>query len=94
MDLPARRGKHSRPSGRAAADATASATAVAAPGTSIDHGEIDRMLAQLAAQSAQPLGRFTGRFDTPAGKIGLMVGGTVAAGVLILILMAVVGVLL
>ena len=90
MDVPAGRGKHARQAGRAPADATTAA----APGPSIDHGEIDRMLAQLAAESAQPLGRFTGRFDSPAGKIGLMVGGTVVAGVLILLLMAVVGVLL
>lgn len=52
------------------------------------------MLAHLAAESAEPLGRFAGRFDSPAKKIGLMVGGTVFAGVLILLLMAVVGVLL
>ena len=90
MDVPAGRGKHARPLGRAPADATTPA----APGPSIDHGEIDRMLAQLAAESGQPLGRFAGRFDSPASKIGLMVGGTVLAGVLILLLMAVVGVLL
>ena len=52
------------------------------------------MLARLAAESAPPLGRLAGRFDTPASKIGLMVGGTVVAGLLILVLMAVVGVLL
>ena len=52
------------------------------------------MLVELAAQSAMPLGQLAGRFDTPASKIGLMVGGTVVAGLLILVLMAVVGVLL
>ena len=52
------------------------------------------MLIELAAQSAPPLGRFAGRFDTPASKIGLMTGGTVVAGLLILLLMALVGVLL
>lgn len=87
--VPARRGKHARSVSPAGAP-----TAQASGAAAIDDGEIDRMLVQLAAQSAAPLGRLTGRFDTPASKIGLMVGGTVFAGVLILLLMAVVGVLL
>jgi len=85
---PARRGKHARSA------APAGAPSGPAPGTSVDDGEIDRMLARLAAESAQPLGRLAGRFDSPASKIGLMVGGTVVAGLLILLLMALVGVLL
>ncbi len=52
------------------------------------------MLAELAAQSPQPLSRFAGRLDTPASKFGFMVGGTVVAGLVILVLMAVVGALL
>lgn len=87
--VPTRRGKHSRP-----VDAPAGDTVARSPGSTLDEGEVERMLATLAAQSSAPLGRLAGRFDTPASKIGLMVGGTVLAGLVILLLMAVVGALL
>ena len=52
------------------------------------------MLIELAAQSAKPLGRLAGRFDSRGSKIGLMVGGSMSAALVIVLLMAVVGVLL
>ena len=52
------------------------------------------MLIKLAAQTAKPLGRFAGRFDSRGSKIGLMVGGSVSAALVIICLMAVVGALL
>ena len=56
---------------------------------------VDAMLAQLAAAEAgNPLGRFSGVVDTPAKKVGLMVGGALAAMCLLFILMAVSGALL
>lgn len=87
--MPPNRGKHARATGQAA-----SAMAAPASGAAIDEAEVDRMLAQLAAESSEPLGRLAGRFDTRAGKVGLMLGGTVCAGLLILLLMTVVGALL
>ncbi len=55
----------------------------------------DALLAQLAAaESGNPLGRFSGVVDTPAKKVGLMVGGALAAMCLLFILMAVAGALL
>lgn len=54
----------------------------------------DAMLAELAAaESGNPLGRMSGLVDTPAKKIGLMVGGTVAAMLLLFLVMAVLGAL-
>ena len=56
---------------------------------------VDSMLAQLAAaESTNPLGRFSGVVDTPAKKGGLMVGGAMVAMCLLFILMAVSGALL
>jgi len=56
---------------------------------------VDALLAQLAnAESGNPLGRLSSVVDTPAKKVGLMVGGAVAAMCLLFILMAVVGALL
>ena len=86
--MPTRRGKHAR----AGAPAGPGVPGDAASG--IDVGLIDRMLVELAAQSPQPLGRFAGRLDTPAKKMGFMVGGTAVAGLVILLLMALAGALL
>ena len=53
------------------------------------------LLAQLAAsESGSPLGRYSGLVDTPAKKVGLMVGGAVAAMLFLFIVMAVVGTVL
>lgn len=55
----------------------------------------DALLAELAAAEAvNPLGRFSGLVDTPAKKVGLMVGGTVVAMLALFVLMAVLGALL
>ena len=75
------RGKHARP----------------APATS--PGEAEELAAQLLAQlavseSGVGLGKFTALVDTSGKKIGLMIGGTLAAIVLLFALMAIVGSLL
>lgn len=55
----------------------------------------DALLAQLAAaESGNPLGSYSRFVDTPAKKVGLMVGGAVAAMVLLFALMAIAGALL
>jgi len=60
----------------------------------VPEAEIAAMLAQLAADSAAPLGRFAGQLDSPGRKIALMVGGTVVATIVVVVLMTLVGVLL
>lgn len=64
-----------------------------APGP-VPEGAITAMLAQLAAESAVPLGRFARHLDSPGRKISLMVGGTVVATIVVVVLMTLVGVLL
>ena len=55
----------------------------------------DALLAQLAAaESVHPLGRYAGLVDSPAKKVGLMVGGTLVAMALLFIFMVVLGALL
>ena len=75
------RGKHARRAHAPAQDPAADAEAQAA-----------QLLAQLAAsESGAPLGRYSGFVDTPAKKVGLMVGGAVVAMLALFVLMAVVG---
>jgi len=78
------RGKHARRAHSPANDPVADVEARAA-----------QLLAQLAAsESGAPLGRYSGFVDTPAKKVGLMVGGAVVAMVVLFVLMAVVGMIL
>jgi len=78
------RGKHAR---RAAADVDKPAADVEA--------QAAQLLAQLAAsESGAPLGRYSGFVDTPAKKVGLMVGGAVVAMLVLFLLMAIVGMVL
>lgn len=67
-----------------------------APATTTDvERAADALLAELAAaESGSPLGRYSSLVDTPAKKVGLMVGGAVAAMCLLFIVMAIVGLLL
>lgn len=96
-----RRGKHARPTtpGTAATAATPESSASPeSPESSaprLPDDEVELMLAQLAAtESGIPLGRFARHLDSPGRKVGLMIGGSVAAAVLVFLLMAVVGVML
>lgn len=78
------RGKHARRAHAPANDPAADVEAQAA-----------QLLAQLAAsESGAPLGRYSGFVDTPAKKVGLMVGGAVVAMLVLFVLMAVIGMIL
>ena len=56
--------------------------------------DVDAMLAQLAAQSPQPMGGLLSRLDSTGARVGLMIGGVVAFTVGIFLLLALVGSLL
>lgn len=78
------RGKHARRSVAPAQDPAADVEAQAA-----------QLLAQLAAsESGAPLGRYSGFVDTPAKKVGLMMGGAVVAMLVLFVLMALIGMVL
>lgn len=78
---PVRRGKHARP---------------AAEPKALDiEGTAAAMLAELAAsESGNPVGQWSALLDSPGKKVALMVGGAVAAMVLMFLLMSAAGALL
>ncbi|HEU4912093.1 MAG TPA: hypothetical protein VFV76_09360 [Actinomycetes bacterium] len=79
--MPVRRGKHAR--------------AAAEPGALDIEGTAAAMLAELAAaESGNRVGQWSALLDSPGKKVGLMVGGAVAAMVLIFLLMSAAGALL
>jgi len=75
-------------------DPTSADDAAAAAGRSVPDADVTAMLAQLAMESAAPLGRFARHLDSPGRRIALMVGGSVVATIVVFLLMALVGVLL
>jgi len=82
-----RRGKHAKSTsefGASAVEPVATVEALA-----------DQMLAELAAsQSTNPLGPLAGVVDSTGKRIGLMIGGTVAAIFVLIVVMAAIGTLL
>jgi len=60
----------------------------------VPEAEVAAMLAALAAESGAPLGRLARSLDSPGRKIAVMLGGTVVATVVVVVLMTLVGVLL
>jgi hypothetical protein len=83
-------GKHARRSDGETTGGSPPASVAALP-----EAEIDRMIMELAAaQSRHPLGRVAPLVDSPGRKAALMVGGSVLAGTVVLLLMALAGALL
>jgi len=78
------KGKHAR-RGAAAEERTAEPD----PGL-----RAEAMLALLAAETGNPLGGLTGRFESTGSRIGLMVGGVVVVAGVLFLLMLVIGSLL
>jgi hypothetical protein len=87
----ARPGKHAR---KVSAQDGVGVTAVATPAPQVS-ALADQLLAELAATEAtNPLGSLAGAFDSTGKRVAFMLGGTVAAICLLLLLMAVIGLLL
>jgi hypothetical protein len=87
---PEPRGKHAKH-----AKPAAEAPAFGEPTQVVDGTQIEaiaeQMLAQLAGQRDNPLGKLSGIVDTKAKQVALMVGGGIAAGCLLFLLMALLG---
>ena len=87
----ARRGKHAR---KVSPQDGGDVTAAAIPSPQVS-ALADQLLAELAASEARnPLGSLAGALDSTGKRVALMLGGTVAAICLLLLLMAVIGLLL
>lgn len=85
------RGRHVRSLATAPTAAAASGPA----GGTLTEEAVELLLAQLSAEvSGVPLGRVADQLATPGRKIALMVGGSVALAVVVVLLMATAGVLL
>lgn len=97
-NVPGSRGRHVRPPATAPAPTATATATVSGPGPAgetLTEEAVELMLAQLAAEvSGVPLGRVLDQLATPGRKIALMVGGSIALTVVVVLLMAAAGVLL